>query len=63
MPESGLTYSTELEWRLAAHWAGYRRFETFRALPADEQAELIAVYRTQARMGAVVDAEALRRRS
>jgi len=43
-----------MEWALAAHWWGYQRIEDFEALDTEEQAKLIAVYRAQAQMEAVV---------
>ncbi|MCC7208330.1 MAG: hypothetical protein IT323_13565 [Anaerolineae bacterium] len=51
--KSGVTYSVQFEWRLAAHWAGYRRFKDFQALDGDEQSEIVATYRAWAQMRAV----------
>lgn len=59
VPMSGLTYTRDLEWRLAAHWAGYRRFADFAALPGEEQSEVVAVYRAESRMRAVAEHEAM----
>lgn len=60
VPLSGLTYTTELEWRLAAHWAGFRRYRSFAALPVDEQNEIVATYRAALRIQAVTEHEAMR---
>lgn len=46
MPRSGVTYSSELEWRLVAAWANYR-FEDWVELSVDQMASHIAAYRTQ----------------
>lgn len=49
---SGFAFSAQLEWRLAARWAGYRWTE-FEQIDVDEQAACIAAYRTENQMRAV----------
>lgn len=56
VPRSGISYSTELEWRLAAQWAGYK-FGEFQALDGDEQSDIIATYRANFQASAVVSYE------
>lgn len=60
VPRSGITYTQEFEWRLAAHWAGFRRFRQFEALSAEEQSEIVATYRAAVQMQAVVENETAR---
>lgn len=53
-PRSGLLIETpELTWILAA-WAANETLGSFRALPDDEQALIIAAYLTQQQMQAVL---------
>ncbi len=61
VPRSGTTYSPQFEWRLAAHWAGYRRFRDFQALDGDEQSEIVATYRAWAQMRAVEEHDAVKK--
>jgi hypothetical protein len=64
VPRSGLTHSDVYEWRMAAHWDGYR-WEEFAQLSGDEQSAIVALYRTHLRSEAVLakDMEARRRRA
>lgn len=61
VPRSGITYALDFEWRLAARWAGFRRFRQFEALSADEQSEIVATYRAATQMQAVVEHETARK--
>lgn len=54
VPRSGVQFSFDLEWRLAAHFAGYR-FEDFILLQTENQAHHIAAYRCYTRIEAVVE--------
>jgi hypothetical protein len=53
VPRSGIRHSFDLEWQVAAHWAGYK-FEEFVQLPTDQQARHIAAYRCDMTEQAVV---------
>jgi hypothetical protein len=53
VPRSGIRHSFDLEWQVAAQWAGYR-FEEFVKLPTDQQARHIAAYRCEQQERAVV---------
>ena len=53
MPRSGLSFDPSFEWVLAAQWAGYKLRE-FRALPGEEQSEIVAAYRCHTQAEAVV---------
>lgn len=57
MPLSGITYSGELEWRLAARRAGYR-WHDFRELEGEMQSDIVAAYRTEQQIEAVIASEA-----
>lgn len=59
VPRSGIKYSFELEWELAAQWAGYR-FEDFIQIPTDQQARHIAAYRCEQQIKAVLSQEQAR---
>ena len=59
VPLSGVEYSVELEWRLAARWAGYR-FDEFQILDGEEQSENVAAYRIAMRIEAVLNMEQAR---
>lgn len=48
-----MKYSITLDWEMACQWWGYTR-EGFAALDVDEQARIIAVYRTSKLMESVV---------
>jgi elongation factor P hydroxylase len=48
-------YSSQLEWRLAAQWAGYRWYGEFDRLDADQQSDVIATYRAFHQISAVLD--------
>lgn len=52
-----MRYSSQLEWRLAAQWAGYRWYGEFDRLSADEQSDVIATYRAHHQIAAVLDYE------
>src|SRR3989304_1487707 len=43
LPDTGVTYSDELDWRLAARWAGYK-FDDFQLLDGEEQSSIVAAY-------------------
>lgn len=60
VPRSGLTYSTEFEWVLAAQWAHYKQ-EEFRELEGDEQSRIVAAYRCHMQAEAVVHHEMQRK--
>jgi len=55
-------YSILLEWFLAARWAGLNWFDEFDLLDGDEMAFLVAAYRTQQQIEAVVAWDMTRRR-
>jgi len=59
VPRSGIEYSAELEWRFAARWAGYR-LEEFFALDGEEQSAIVASYRIQNQVEAVLSLEQIR---
>ena len=63
-PRSGMSIETpELTWILAAVWAN-ETLSSFRALPEDEQALIVAAYVTDRQMSAVLaDAEHQKRRA
>lgn len=66
MPRSGLTYRPLLEQVMVAHWAHYRYWHEWLELDGDQQALLVAAYRSEKSMEAVVHHEtgkAQRRRS
>lgn len=50
---SGISFSTALEWRLAAQWAGYR-YEDFVELEGDLQSAHVAAYRSYQQIEAVL---------
>lgn len=54
LPKSGLQHAPHLEWILAAQWAGYRFFHEWQDLTGDEQALLIAAWREQQQIQAVL---------
>lgn len=60
VPRSGVTYAPEFEWLLAARWAGYTLRE-YRRLSGDEQSEILALYRGQVQIDAVLAQEERRR--
>lgn len=57
---SGVTYSKELEWRLAAKWAGYT-YEDFCKLDGERQSDHIAAYRSSNQIEAVLATEQAKR--
>lgn len=61
MPRSGVSYSREFEWFLAARWAGYR-WREFRMLDGEEQSHIVAAYRVQMQIEAVLAKESRPRR-
>lgn len=63
-PQSGLRIETpELTWMLAAVWAN-ETLTSFRALPDDDQALIVAAYLTDRQMAAVLaDAQAQTKRA
>lgn len=65
-PRSGLQYSGDLEWRLAARWGGYKYFDEFLELDGRRQSDIVATYRCEMQMGAIVaheQAKAMRRKN
>lgn len=55
VPRSGVTYSRELEWIMAAVWANYKPDETdFFALDGERQSTIVAAYRTHNQIEAVI---------
>jgi hypothetical protein len=60
VPRAGVSYAPELEWRLAARWAGYRYIEEFTALDGEEQSAIVATYRIDAYLAAVLTQEQMR---
>jgi Zn/Cd-binding protein ZinT len=59
VPQSGIKYSFDLEWRLAAAWANYK-FEDFILIPTEQQAYHIAAYRCENQIKAVLSQEQAR---
>jgi len=55
-----VAYAPELEWRLAARWAGYRYLEEFTELDGEEQSAIVASYRIDAYLAAVLTQEQVR---
>ena len=53
---SGVTYSEQLEWVLAAIWANHTP-QSFRELEGSEQAEILAAYETNTQIEAVIATE------
>jgi elongation factor P hydroxylase len=53
-------YSAQLEWRLAAQWAGYRFYGEFDQLDGEQQSDIVAAYRAFHQISAVLDYEAER---
>lgn len=51
---SGITHNITLDWELAVQWWGIYTREQFIELDTDSQARLIAVYRLQKRIDAVI---------
>lgn len=51
---SGITHNITLDWELAVQWWGIYTREQFTELDTDSQARLIAVYRLQKRIDAVI---------
>ena len=56
---SHISYSVQLEWRLAAQWAGYT-YEAFEALDGDLQSGHVAAYRASNQIRAVIDEDQAR---
>lgn len=58
VPRSGVTYTKELEWTLAAVWANYKPDESdFFAMDGEIQSRVIAAYRTHNQIEAVISYE------
>lgn len=53
VPRSGITYHPLLEWRLAAHWDGYK-WEEFEELDGEAQSMILATYRCAMQIDAVI---------
>jgi len=53
LKRSGISYSPELEWILASQWAHYR-YEEFEQLSGQRQSALVAAYRAEQQMKAVL---------
>jgi len=63
LPKSKLRYNAAaLDPVLVAVWSGYRYFDAWQALTADEQGLLIAAYRTERGMQAYQSHEAVKGR-
>lgn len=60
MPLSGVAYEPELEWRYAARWAGYKYAEEFAMLDGEEQSAIVAAYRIEHYVAAVLAQEQAR---
>lgn len=56
LPMSGIEYSAELEWRLVARYF-YYRWEQFCALTGETQSSLVAAYRADRYIEAVLEFE------
>lgn len=54
IPRSGISYSLLLEWFLACRWAGLDWFNDFDALDGEDMAFIVAAYRTNAQVEAVL---------
>ncbi len=54
IPRSGVKYSLILEWFLAARWAGLNWFQEFNDLDGEDMAFVVAAYRTNMQIEAVV---------
>lgn len=55
-PSSNISYSPEFEAELAAQWRGYKS-EDFSRLSGDEQSRIVAVFRLQGKIQAVMQQE------
>jgi hypothetical protein len=53
VPRSGISYSSILEWELAAQWWGYKP-EEFEELDGEIQSARVATYRAQNTISSVV---------
>ena len=62
IPRSGVKYNIMLEWFLAARWAGLSWFDEFDQLDGEEMAFVVAAYRTNMQIEAVVNYFASKRR-
>lgn len=54
IPRSGVRYNIILEWFLAARWAGMDWFTDFSDLDGEDMAFVVAAYRTNLQIEAVV---------
>jgi len=54
VPLSGIQYNTSLDLEFAIQWWGIYKREEFEALPVDTQARLIAVYKLNRNIEAVL---------
>lgn len=57
MPRSGASYSSEFEWREAAHWDGWKYDTEFVELDGEIQSAIIAHYRTHHQLASVITNE------
>jgi hypothetical protein len=60
VPRSGVTYSEQLEWDLAAIWANYRPDDDpggFYALDGEMQSRIVAAYETHLQIEGVITNE------
>ena len=62
IPRSGVRYHLMLEWFLAARWAGLHWYDDFDQLDGDDMAFVVAAYRTNTQIEAVVNYYAHRTR-
>lgn len=53
VPRNPLDFSEEFEWAMAAKWAGYR-VKDFEELEGAEQSRIVALYRTNTQLEAVI---------
>ena len=55
-----MRYADELEWRFAARWSGIA-WEDFQAMEGDEQSAVVAAYRCQMQIDAILTQEQMRK--
>ena len=62
IPRSGVRYGIMLEWYLASRWAGLDWFGAFNDLDGEDMAFIVAAYRTNMQIEAVVNYFASKRK-
>ena len=55
-----MRYADELEWRFASRWSGIA-WEDFQAMEGDEQSAVVAAYRCQMQIDAILAQEQMRK--